>query len=74
MGQGDLAPHFGLLKIFFLEHYVTRKSTMMQKVVTFNLIYLNEVTYISSILKFLNTESLVVQFSNTRFNIPSLHI
>ena len=46
----------------------------MQKEVTFNLTYLTQVTYISSILKFLNTESLVVQVSNTRFNIPSLHL
>ena len=48
---------------------------MMQKeIMTFNPIYLTKVTYISSILKFLNTESLVVQVSNTRFNIQSLHL
>ena len=46
----------------------------MQKRVAFNLIYLTEVTYINSILKFLKSESLVVQVSNTRFNIPSLHL
>ena len=46
----------------------------MQKRVAFNLTYLTEVTYINSILKFLKPESLVVQVSNTRFNIPSLHL
>ena len=73
-GQGGLAPHFGSLKILFLKYYVTTKSTMMKKGVPLNLTYLTEVTYISSILKFLNTESLVVQVSNTTFNIPSLHL
>ena len=49
---------------------------MMQKeMITFNPTYSIKVTYIiSSILKFLNTESLVVQVSNTRFNIESLHL
>ena len=43
---------------------------MMQKgIITVNPIYLTKVTYISSILKFLNTESLVIQVLNTRFNI-----
>ena len=46
----------------------------MQKGVTFNPTYLTEVTYISSILKFMNTESLAVQVSNTRFNIPSFRL
>ena len=73
-GPRGPCPPFWFIKNTFLEHYVTRKSTMMQKRVTFNLTYLTEVTYISSILKFLNTGSLVVQFSNTRFNIPSLHL
>ena len=73
-GPRGPCPPFWFTKNIFLEHYVTRKSTMMQKRVTFNLTYLTEVTYISSILKFLNTGSLVVQFSNTRFNIPSLHL
>ena len=47
---------------------------MMQKEVTFNFTYVTQVTYISGVLKFLNTEILVVQVSNTRFNIPSLHL
>ena len=46
----------------------------MKKGVTFNLTYFAQVTYISSILKFLNIESLVVQVSNTRFNIPSVRL
>ena len=69
-------PHFGSLKILILEHHVTtRKPTMMQKgIITFNPTYLTEVTNISSTLKLLNTESLVVQVSNTRFNIQCLHL
>ena len=71
-----LAPHFGLQKILVLEHPVTtRKPTMMQKdIIAFNPTYLTKVTYNSSIEKFLTTESLVVQVSNTRFNIQSLHL
>ena len=71
-----LCPHCGLLKIPFLEYHVmTKKLTMMRKgIITFNPTYLTKVTYISSILKFLNTESLVVQVSNTRFSIQSLHL
>ena len=61
-GPRGPCPPFWFTKNIFLEHYVIRKSTMMQKRVTFNLTYLTEVTYISSILKFLNTGSLVVQF------------
>ena len=65
-------------KILFLEnHATTRKPTLMQKrVITFTATYLTKVIYISSILKFLNTESLVVavQVSNTRFNIQSSHL
>ena len=53
------APHFGLLKILFLErHVTTRQPAMMQKgIYTFSPIYLTKVTYNSSILKFLSTES-----------------
>ena len=48
----------------------TTTTTMTQKrKVTFNPKYFTKVTYISSILKFLNTESLVVQVSNTTLNI-----
>ena len=48
---------------------------MLQKgIITFNPTYLIKVTYISSILNFLNTESLAVQVSNTRFNVQSLHL
>ena len=48
----------------------SRKQTMLQKgIITFNPTYLIKGTHISSILKFLNTESLMVQVSNTRFNI-----
>ena len=36
--------------------------------------YLTKVTYIGSILKFSNIENLVVQVSDTRFNIQSLHL
>ena len=55
------APYFGLIKIHVLEHHVaTKQPTMMQKrIITFNPIYLTKVTYCSSILKFLNTESFV---------------
>ena len=76
VATGSLAPYFGLLKILFLEHHATiRKPTMMQKGrITFNPTYLTKVTCISSILKFLNTESLVVQVSNIKFNIQSLHL
>ena len=58
---GPCTPHFGLLKIHFLErHVMTRKPTMMQKgIITFNPTYLTKVAYIGSILKFLNTKSLV---------------
>ena len=75
-GQGGLALHFGSQKIIFLEHHaMLSKPKMMQKgIITFHLIYLTKVTYISSILKFLNTKSLVVKVSNTRFNIQSLHL
>ena len=45
---------------------------MMQKVITLNPTRLIKVTYIRSILKFLNNESLVVQVSNTKFNIKSV--
>ena len=71
-----LTIYLGLLEICFLEHHVrSRKPTMLQKgIITFNPTYLIKVTHISSILNFLNTESLVVQVSNTRFNILSLHL
>ena len=74
--QRGLALHFGLQKIFFLEHHATaRKPKMMQKgIVTFHPTNLTKVTYISSILKFLNTKRLEVKVSNTRFNIQSLHL
>ena len=42
--------------------------------VIFNLTYLTKVIYISSMLKFSNTESLVVQVLNTRLNSQSLHV
>ena len=60
-----LLPPFWLTKNFLLQHHATtKKTTMMQKgKITFNF------TYISSKLKFLNTESLVVQISKTRLNI-----
>ena len=60
---GGLALYFGLLKILFLQHHATiRKPTMMQKgLITFNPTYLTKVTYISSFLKFLNSESLEYQ-------------
>ena len=45
----------------------------MQKEITFNPSYLTKISYISSILNFLITESLVVKVSNTKFNIQSLH-
>ena len=75
-GAGGPNPHLGLQKIRFFEHHVrSRKPTMMQNVVvTFNPTYLIKVTYISSILKFLNTVNLVVQVSNTKLNIQSLHL
>ena len=74
-GQGSLPP-FWFTKNTFLEHHVTtRKPTMMKKgKITFNPTYLTKVTYISSILMFRNTERLVVQVSNTRFNIQTLHL
>ena len=61
---------------FFLEHRVRpRKPTMLQKkTITFNPTYLIKVTHISCILKPLNTESLVFQVLNIRFNIQSLHL
>ena len=73
-GQGGLFLYLGLLKLRFLEHHARSiKPTKMQKgIITFNPTNLIKVTYISSILKFLNTERLVVQFSN--FNIQSLHL
>ena len=63
-GQGGLVPLFALQKILFLEHYATiRKPKMMQKgIITFFPTYLTKVTDITSILKFLNTKSLVVKF------------
>ena len=69
-------PPSWVTKIRFLEHHVrSKKPTMMQKVIiTFNPVYLIKVIYISSTLKFLNTESIVVQVSNTKFNIQSLHL
>ena len=75
-GPGGPYPPSSLTKIRFLEHHVrSRKLTMMQKgIITFNLIYLIKVTFISSILKFSKTESLVVQVSNTTFSIQSLHL
>ena len=37
-GRGCRAPHFGLLKILFLEHYTTtRPQTMMEKLLYINL-------------------------------------
>ena len=73
---GGLTLNLGLLKVRFLENHVrSRKPTMMQKgIIIFNPTYLIKVTYINSILKFLNTECLVVQVSNTRFSIQSLHL
>ena len=48
---------------------------MLQKgIITFNPTYLIKVAHISCILKFLNTESLVFQVLNIRFNIQSLHL
>ena len=73
-GPRGPCPPFWFTKNTFLKNCVTKKSTIMQKEVTLNLTYLTQVTYISSMLKFLNAESLVVQVSNTRFNIPSLHL
>ena len=71
---GGLALPFWVTKNTFLEyHATTRKPTMMQKeIITFNPTYLTKVTNITSILKFLNTESLVAQVSNTKFNIQNL--
>ena len=59
-----LEPPFWFTKILFLEYHVTtRKPTMTQKgIITFNPTYLTKVAYISSMLKFLNTESLMVKF------------
>ena len=61
---------------FILENRATaRKPTMMQKeIITFNPIYLTKLNSISSILNFLNTESLVAQVSKTRFNIQSVQL
>ena len=72
-GQKGLTLYLGLLKIHFWEHHVrSRKPTMLQKgTITFNPTYLIKVTHISNILKFLNTESLVIQVSSTRFIIQS---
>ena len=71
-----LFPAFWFTENTFLKHHVTtRKLTMMQKgITTFNPTDLIKITYISGILKFLNTESLVVQVSNARLNIQSLHL
>ena len=76
IATGGLTLHLGLQKIRFLEHHVrSRKPTMMQNVIiAFNPTNLIKVTYISSILKFLHTENLVVQVSNTKLNIQSLHL
>ena len=73
--QRGLTLHLDLLKYDFSEHHVrSAKPTMMQKVIiTLNPTNLIKVTYISSILKFLKIESLVVQVSNNKFNIQSLH-
>ena len=73
---GGLTLHLGLLKMRFLEHRVrSRKPTMLQKgIITFNPTYWIKVTHISCILTFLNTESLVFQVLNIRFNIQSLHL
>ena len=72
---GGPYPPSWFTKNMFLEHHVrSRKSTMVQNVIiTFNPTYLIKITYISSILKFLNTENLLVQVSNTKLNIQSLH-
>ena len=74
-GQGGLTLHLGLLKILALERHVkSKRPTMLQKgIITFNPIYV-KVTHISSILNFSNTQSLVVQVSNIRFNNQSLHL
>ena len=55
---------FWFAKILFLEYHVTtRQPTMTQKgIITFSPTYLTKVAYISSILKFLNTDSLEVKF------------
>ena len=67
-------PPFWFSKNNVLEHRVsTRKLEIMQKEITFNPSYLTKISYISSILNFLITESLVVKVSNTKFNIQSLH-
>ena len=73
---GGPCPPFWFANNTFLEHYATtRKPKMMQKgILTFHFIYLTKVTHISSTLKFLNTKSLVVKVSNTRFNIQSSHL
>ena len=75
-GRGGLAPILIYKQILFLEHHVTtRRPTMMQKgIIIFDPTYLTKVTCISSILKFLNTESLVVEVSNTKCSIQSLHL
>ena len=69
-------PPFWFTKNNFLERDITtRKPTLMRKGIrTFDSTFLTKVTYMSSILKFVNTESLVVQVSNTRFNIQMLHL
>ena len=69
-------PHLSLLNTFLEHHVTTRQPTMMEKgIVTFSPTYLNKVTYISSILKFSNSsESLVIEVSNTSFDIQSLHL
>ena len=68
-GLRSLAPSFWFAKYtFFGTSLTTRKPTMMQKgIIIFNPIYLTKVK------KLLNTKRLVIQVSNTRFNIQSLH-
>ena len=50
------------------------RKRCQKRTITFNPTYLTKVTYISSTLKFLSTESFVIQVLNTRFNIQSLHL
>ena len=47
---------------------------IQNEIITLNPTYLIKVTYISNILKFLNTENLLVQVSNNKLNIQSLHL
>ena len=74
-GKGGFAPHFGFLKKLFWNIMKRQKNQQScKKNNNFNPTNKTKVTYITSILKFLNIGSLVVQVSNTRFNIPSLHL